>query len=94
MNSTGDDLVEAPEDFFGNSIEPLDVHERSLRGGSWARSCSHHPRRRPRESELLGQSVHFWWTWPPAGIDVGLGDVVSGVHVAMQAAAEVVRVSS
>lgn len=32
-NSTLDDLVEAPEDFFGNSLEPLDVQERCLRGG-------------------------------------------------------------
>lgn len=47
MNSTGDDLVEAPEDFFGNAIDLLDVRERSLRGGSWARSCSCRPRRRP-----------------------------------------------
>jgi hypothetical protein len=31
--STLDDPVEAPEDFFGNSIEPLDVQERCLRGG-------------------------------------------------------------
>jgi hypothetical protein len=33
MNSTFDDLVEAPEDIFGNPIELLDVQERSPRGG-------------------------------------------------------------
>lgn len=57
-------------------------------------SCLRHPGDAPRGSKLLGQSVYFRWTWPPAGIDVGLGDVVSGVHVAMQVVAEVVRVSS
>jgi hypothetical protein len=38
MNSTFDDLVEAPEDFFGNPIELLDVQERSPRWGCQARS--------------------------------------------------------
>ena len=54
--STGDDLVEAPEDFFGNPIEPLGVQERFLRGGSWARSCSSHPAA-PPGSRLLEQSI-------------------------------------
>lgn len=43
--STFDDLVEAPEDIFGNPIELRDTQERSPRWGCQARSCSRHPRR-------------------------------------------------